>query len=82
MDWLIRLFESDQSVESRALWSSLVATMRRTDLPYLAVLDPWGNRWQAALLPSSVTAEMSYFANLAARMVDVGDTPAVVTVTT
>lgn len=81
MDWLLHRYAADLATRGPDLWRDLVTTMRRTDLSYLAVLDGHGNRWHAAILPNQVTTPVPHYAALSAQFVEVGDTPAVVTVT-
>ena len=58
-----------------------MAIFRRSDLPYVCVTDPWGHRWHAAILASGTTSPMFDLADLSAQVIEVGDTPTVVTVT-
>lgn len=62
-----------------ALWRTLVANLRSA-LSYVCVLDPWGNRWFAGLLPQSVAMTFFTYADLAARLVEVTDTPTVIVI--
>lgn len=61
-----------------ALWRTLVEQTREA-LSYHCVLSPWGDRWFAGLIPQ--TASMPFFtrAHLQVQMVEVTDTPSVVT---
>jgi len=62
-----------------ALWRTLVTNLR-SNLSYVCLLDPWGTRWFAGMSPSQVTMPFHNLADLALTLVEVTDTPAVVTV--
>lgn len=59
------------------LWRPLVAKLR-ADLPYLCLTDEHGHRWFVGALPTAVNPLECTVAELAAQLVEVSDTPAVV----
>jgi hypothetical protein len=66
-------------VNGPELWRTLVTNLR-SNLSYVCLLDPWGHRWFAGLLPSQMDLTFFNFGDLAVNMVEVTDTPSIVVV--
>lgn len=74
MDWVVNMPRAN----GPEMWRTLVTNLR-SDLPYVCILDPWGHRWFAGVRPTSVNMRFFNYSDLAANLVEVTDTPYVVT---